>query len=250
MTATAGCTARYAITLIVGIFSDDVFRVTGALMEPGKGGTAVMCNSNSLSGRTVFNSARNTWLVHSRSDSLSGSSRLFTMRTTLVTFVWLSSETLNTVVVGVTSIGFHTVPVICSTTLGLPGSLHVTVADLLTAPPILAELSWRGIVPVLPGSTCLSQLPAVVQPHPGRTSLISSVASPTFVNTKSCRTTSPELTLPKLKTSVANSILGPAVGAGGSGIGEFSVCATPEAKPPKTPATINAVTTFVFMLRY
>src|SRR6266540_2301964 len=169
------------------------------------------------------------------------------MRTTLVTFVSLSSETLNTAIVGVTSIGFHTVPVICSTTLDLPGSLQVTVVDMVTAPPKLEELNWRGMVPVLPGSTCLSQLPAVVQPHPGRTSLISSVAVPTLVNTKSCRTNSPEVTLPKLKTLVANSILGPEVSTGDSGAGEFFVCARTEAMPPKRAATINTVVTFVFM---
>jgi hypothetical protein len=31
-------------------------------------------------------------------------------------------------------------------------------------------LNWSGMDPVLPGSTFLSQVPAVVQPQPGRTS--------------------------------------------------------------------------------
>ena len=83
-------------------------------------------------------------------------------------------------------------------------NLHVTVADFVTAPPKLAELNWSGMLPVLPGSICLSQVPAVVQPHPGRTSLISNVAVPTLVNTNECFTNSPELTLPKSYTVSAN----------------------------------------------
>src|SRR5207248_1251972 len=164
------------------------------------GGTAVICNSNSLPGFTVFNSALNVWLVNVRSDNSIDSSWLFTMRTTLVSLVWLSLDTLNTAIVGVTSIAFQTVPLICRVTFDWPGSLHVTVACFKTAPPKLAELNWSGILPVLPGSTSLSQVPAVVQPQPGRTSLISKVAVPMLVNTNSCFTTSPELTLPKSYT--------------------------------------------------
>ena len=86
----------------------------------------------------------------------------------------------------------------------MPGSLQITLADFVTVPLKLAELNWRGMAPVLPGSTCLSQFPAVVQPHPGRTSLISKMSVPMFVNTKSCRTVSPEVTLPKSNTVPAN----------------------------------------------
>ena len=82
-----------------------------------------MANSNSLPGRTVLSSALKDWLVHWRSDNSIGSSRLLTIRTTLVSLVWTSLETLNTAIVGVTSIGFQTVPLICSTRLDWPGSL-------------------------------------------------------------------------------------------------------------------------------
>src|SRR5213592_1628109 len=133
------------------------------------------------------------------------------MRTTLVSLVCLSSEALKITMVGVTSIGFQTVPVISRTTLDLPGSVQVTFADFVTLPLKLAELNWSGMTPVLPGLTCRSQVPAVVQPQPGRTSVISSKLLPVLVNTKSCLTNSPALTLPKSKTWVANSILGPEV---------------------------------------
>src|SRR6266536_5484912 len=156
--------------------------------------------------------------------------------------------------VGVTSIGFHTVPLICRTTLDCPGSLHVTVADFVTMPPKLAELNCSGMTPVLPGSTRLSHSPAVVQPHPGRTAVISSVALPVLVKMKSWRTNSPALTLPKWYTLVSNSIF------------EAEVCATvtvavavaladeaalvwaeTEARLPRTQAVVNRVTSFVFI---
>jgi hypothetical protein len=54
------------------------------------------------------------------------------------------------------------------------------------------------MTPVLPGSTVLSQTPAVVQPHLGLTSVIASFAVPLLVNTKSCLITSPDLARPKL----------------------------------------------------
>src|SRR5437667_1612146 len=191
--------------LISGIFVDEVFRVTGAIIEGGvNGGSAVISNSNSLPGRTVFNSALKERLVHCTSDKASGSSRLLTIRTMLVSLVWVSLETLKTAIVGANSIGFQTVPLNWRTMLDWPGSLHVTVADFATAPPKLAELNSRGMEPVLPGSICLSQVPAVVQPQPGRTSMICKVAVPMLVNTKSCFTTTPELTLPKSYTSSAN----------------------------------------------
>src|SRR5207245_926736 len=122
------------------------------------------------------------------------------MRTTLVSLLCVSSEALKTTIGGETSIGFQIVPVISSTTLDLSRSLQVTVADFVTLPSKLAELNWSGMTPVLPGLTCRSQVPAVVQPHPGRTSVISSKVAPVLVNTKSCLTNAPALTLPKLKT--------------------------------------------------
>src|SRR5262245_12465458 len=146
---------------------------------------------------------------------------------------------------GVTSIGFQTLPVISRTTLNLLGSFQDTVADFLTSPSKLAELNWSGMIPVLPGSTCRSQVPAVVQPQPGRTPLISSKTLPVLVNTKSCLTNSPGLTLPKSKIRVANSILGlevsgvpaadvvPDDGAGAS------AGARHETTAPNVPATIN-----------
>src|SRR5580765_520630 len=167
------------------------------------------------------------------------------MRTTLVSLVCLSSETLKTSVVGVTSIGFQTVPAISSTTLDLPGSLQVTVADFVTLPLKLAELNWSGMTPVLPGMTFRSHVPAVVQPQPGRKSVISNKALPVLVNTKLCLTSSPALTLPKSKTRLANSTLGPEVPGvevagfvsdGGVGAPAWARHETP---PPNVPETIN-----------
>src|SRR6266536_3072347 len=125
---------------------DDVFRLIGVIIEGElKGGMAVMCSSNSLSGLIVFSSALKDWLVHFKSDNVSGASRLLTMRTILVSFVSDSADTLKTAIVGVTSIAFQTVPLICNTTFDWPGSLQVTVADFATVPPKAAELNWRGM---------------------------------------------------------------------------------------------------------
>src|SRR6266404_4740171 len=100
------------------ILADEVFRLTGAKTDgPLNGGIAVMCSSNSFPSFTVFNSAWNDLLVHCRSDNVIGSSRLLTIFTILVSLVWTSLETLNTAIVGVTSIGFHTVPLIWRITL-------------------------------------------------------------------------------------------------------------------------------------
>src|SRR3989442_13024 len=121
------------------------------------------------------------------------------MRTTFVSLVCVSSEALKTTIGGETSIGFQIVPVISSTTLDLPGSLQVTVADFVTLPSKLAELNWSGMTPVLPGLTCRSQVPAVVQPHPGRTSVSSSKVAPVLVNTKSCLTKRARADLAKIE---------------------------------------------------
>src|SRR6185436_1177107 len=105
----------------------------------------------------------------------------------------------------------------------------------VTPPPKPVELNWRGMAPVLPGSTRRSQLPAVVQPHPGRTSVISSVAVPVLVNTKACLTTTPALVLPKSNTVASNSILGPEVAGwatvAAAGSDEILVWARPEVVP-------------------
>src|SRR6185503_2104124 len=97
------------------------------------GGIAVICSSNSLPSLMVFNSTLNELLVHCKSDRVRGWSRLLTMCTTFVSLVCASLEILNTAIVGVTSIGFQTVPLICSTTFDWPGSLQVTVACFMIA---------------------------------------------------------------------------------------------------------------------
>ena len=80
-----------------GIFGEEVFSVTAAVMTfEVKGDKAVMWRANSLPGFTVFNSAWKDWLVHCRSDSSSGYSRLLTRRTILVSLVWDSPETWKT----------------------------------------------------------------------------------------------------------------------------------------------------------
>ena len=70
---------------------------------------------------------------------------------------------MNIAIVGVKSIGRHTVPVICRTTFECPGSSLITVATFVTFPPKPVELNCNGIEPVLPGSTVLSHVPAVVK---------------------------------------------------------------------------------------
>src|SRR6266536_2308841 len=157
--------------------------------------------------------------------------------------------------VGVTSIGFHTVPLICRTTLDCPGSLHVTVADFVTMPPKLAELNCSGMTPVLPGSTRLSHSPAVVQPHPGRTAVISRVALPVLVKMKSWRTNSPALTLPKWYTLVSNSIFGAEVCAAVTvavalAVEAALVWAKADARPPRAQAVVHRVTNLIFIGRH
>lgn len=69
----------------------------------------------------------------------------------------------------------------------------MTVADLVTALDLL--------IPAIRGSAAASE------PH-----IFNFQRGVAYIRKhKACRATSPELTLPKLKTSVANSILGPAV---------------------------------------
>ena len=80
--------------------------------------------------------------------------------------------------------GFQTSPLIMSVRVGCVGSLQVTVAFFTSAPPKLAVLSCSAIVVVWPGSIRRSQVPAVVHPQPGRTSLISNGAFPVLVRTK------------------------------------------------------------------
>src|SRR3954462_6939288 len=111
-----------------------------------------------------------------------------------VSFVCPSGGMLNIAIVGVKSIGRHTVPVICRTMFECAASSLVTVATFVTFPPNPVELNCNGMEPVLPGSTVLSQVPAVVQPQPGLTSRMFSVAEPVLVKTKECFTTSPDFT--------------------------------------------------------
>src|SRR5512137_1360842 len=82
----------------------------------GKGVNIVTFRSNSLPGLTSFSSALNDGLTHLRSDNVIGSSRLLTMRNTLVSLVGHSLDGVNIAMAGVTSIGFHMVPVIWRTT--------------------------------------------------------------------------------------------------------------------------------------
>src|SRR5262245_44235283 len=116
------------------------------------------------------------------------------------------------------SIGRTTVPLMVSNKLGLVVSLQVTVVGLDTEPPNPAELNCSGIMPVWPGATSRSHLPELVQPHPGLTSVIWSVAVPVFVTMKSCLTNSPLFAFPKSNSVLWNSIFGvPAVDAGAGG---------------------------------
>src|SRR5262249_30978267 len=88
------------------------------------------------------------------------------------------------------------------------GSLQVTVAILANGPLNPGRFNCSGIFPVRPGLTMRSQAPAVVQPHPGFTSVISRGPVPVLVNTKSCWIGEPDMILPKSNVEPANSILG------------------------------------------
>src|SRR5207245_9524754 len=117
----------------------DMLRVHGATTDCALNSSiAVICSSYSLPSLTVFSSALNELLVHCKSDRVRGWARLLTMRTTILSLVWASLEILNTAIVGVISIGFQTVPLICSTTLDWLRSLQVTVVCFMTVPPKLA----------------------------------------------------------------------------------------------------------------
>src|SRR5437867_9420423 len=138
--------------------------------------------------------------------------------------------------------------------LACAASLHVTVAPLEIGPLKFPGLNWRGILPVFPGSICLSQAPAVVQPQPGRTSVISSMALPVLVKMKSCWGLSVGLTLPKLKLVSANWMCAPFVVAAGAFVGgvaaggaaapkragEAASCARVTVKTPKLNSSFMA----------
>src|ERR1041384_5530131 len=98
--------------------------------------------------------------------------------------------------------------------LGWLVSLQVMDAVLVMEPLKLMVFTCNGILPVLPGSTFLSHSPAVVQPQWGLTLMISSVASPTLVKTKSALATTPALTRPKSWVVSENWIFGVPVWAG------------------------------------
>src|SRR5678815_3065784 len=102
--------------------------------------------------------------LHSGMDNASGASSLFTIRT-VVAFDGAITVRLITANWGIASMGLQTLPLICSTTEGRFVSLQLTVIDFSTALPKPELLNWMGMLPILPGSTCLDQSPAVVQPQ-------------------------------------------------------------------------------------
>src|SRR5215471_2056516 len=99
------------------------------------GGWAVMIISKSFPTVLVFNSAVKLLLLLSGGESVIPSSILFTMCTFLVTLLCVSAGIVITANCGLTSIGFHTVPLTCRPTDGWPLSLLVTVTVLSTDPP-------------------------------------------------------------------------------------------------------------------
>src|SRR5262245_54394053 len=88
----------------------------------------------------------------------------------------VSGGTLIIANCGLISIGFQTVPLIYNTVVGCVLSFESTLTIFVIGVLKLAVLTWIGISPVFPGSTFFVQSPAVVQPHPGRTLLTSSVS--------------------------------------------------------------------------
>src|SRR5437667_10664936 len=99
-----------------------------------KGGPAETLSSNSFPSRTVLSSTRNALLVHWRSESVNGSSRLLTIFTMRVSLVWSSGPGLNIAYIGVTSIGLQIVPLIWRAKFVWAGSLLTTNTFLETVP--------------------------------------------------------------------------------------------------------------------
>src|SRR5450759_330698 len=112
-----------------------------------------------------------------------------------------------------------------------------------------------GMLPVLPGSTCLVHSPAVVQPQEVCTAVTSSIRAPTLVNTYVYLTTSPPLIWPKSYTGVAKRIFGPetptaevpsaiAESNDGAGAEVIEFAALPAAiSPLRSPLPLTAYTT-------
>src|ERR1051326_190425 len=156
-----------------------------------------MVISNSLPGFLVSTFAVKDLLLLSGSESVIESSMLLTIRTTVEALLGASTGTFRTANCGLTSMGFQSVPLICSVIEGWVLSLQLMVTVLSIAPCTLAVLTWSGIVPVWPGSALCVQSPEVVQPQWGWTAVISSRASPVLVNTKVYLIGSPAFAFPK-----------------------------------------------------
>src|ERR1051325_821467 len=136
LTTTACCTLAQAVTESVGTLVDEVLSVIWPCrLGCSKGGLAVIVMSKSLPTVLVFNSAVNLGLLLSGAESVTGSSRLLTIWTLVVTLVWVSAGMVMTANCGWMSMGFQTVPLSCRPTEGWVLSLEVTVTVLRTWPP-------------------------------------------------------------------------------------------------------------------
>src|SRR5438045_72717 len=100
------------------------------------------------------------------------------------------------------------------------------------------------MLPVFPGSTFLVHSPAVVQPQPGRTLLISSVSQPMLVKIKVCLMGSPDLALPKSYVGVSNATFAPVTPGVAAGVepgaGAEAGGGAPSARTKTVPIVINA----------
>src|ERR1041384_7395506 len=103
------------------------------MFAPSHGGTVRMINSNSLPGWLVLSWAAKRRLLLSGLETVSGSSRLLTMRT-VVALDGDSEFTMITAICGVTSTGRQMLHLIWRFTVGCVGSLQVTVIDFSTGP--------------------------------------------------------------------------------------------------------------------
>src|SRR5258706_10299053 len=134
LTTITGCTLAHAVTPTLGTLVEEVFKVICAwALPPSFGGTTLISISKSLPGLLVFNSTEKLGLLTSGAESVISSSMLLTIWTGMEPLVD-SEERLITAKGGLTSIGFHMVPLSCRVTIGWPLSFEVTLIVFTTAP--------------------------------------------------------------------------------------------------------------------
>src|SRR5262245_56827653 len=140
VTETAGWTVNITKTEMVGFFDAEVFRIIGDMAFVVVRGLAKLTrSSNSFPGVTVLSDDWNNLLVHSGSESVKGSSRLFTVCTVKTSSDRLSELGAKNAMPGETSIGLQTVPLIWTIAF-VAGSVETTITVLNIGPLSPVEL--------------------------------------------------------------------------------------------------------------